>query len=90
MWDRVTVRHAQVAFSRNAPALAGDADRRGELAALVRAFLGGRWLTRARRYGTHAQVRAFNIAGPCRPDRHYMVPPECWLLEAVTLIDKQA
>ncbi|MEV4252181.1 hypothetical protein AB0J52_03315 [Spirillospora sp. NPDC049652] len=32
-------------------------------------------------------MRSFNIAGPCRPDRHYMLPPEPRLPEARELIE---
>ncbi|WP_044969416.1 AAA family ATPase [Sorangium cellulosum] len=35
-------------------------------------------------------VRTFNIAGPCRPDRHYMVPAGQRLPGFRALVDKQA
>src|SRR5262245_34752792 len=35
-------------------------------------------------------MRSFNIAGPCRPDRHYMIPAERRFPEAVGPVDKQA
>ena len=35
-------------------------------------------------------MRAFNIAGPCRPDRHYMIPPERRLPGCAALVDKRA
>ena len=34
-------------------------------------------------------MRFFNTAGPCDPERHYMLPPERRLPEAKGLIDKQ-
>ncbi len=33
-------------------------------------------------------VRYFNTAGPCLPDRHYMIPPERRLGEARALVDR--
>jgi hypothetical protein len=35
-------------------------------------------------------MRFFNTAGPCEPDRHYMLPPELRLAEARGLIDQGA
>jgi predicted AAA+ superfamily ATPase len=34
-------------------------------------------------------VRFFNTAGPCRPERHYMLPAESRLPEARSLIDQE-
>jgi hypothetical protein len=31
-------------------------------------------------------MRVFNIAGPCRPDRHYMIPPERRLPGRIDLV----
>lgn len=33
--------------------------------------------------------RFFNVAGPCLPERHYLVPPESRLSEALDLIERQ-
>src|SRR5512140_26358 len=35
-------------------------------------------------------MRSFNIAGPCRPDWHYMIPPEQRLPGCIALIDQRA
>jgi hypothetical protein len=35
-------------------------------------------------------MRVFNIAGPCRPDWHYMIPPEARLPGVVALVDHRA
>jgi hypothetical protein len=35
-------------------------------------------------------MRVFNIAGPCRPDWHYMIPPEARLPGVVALVDNRA
>lgn len=35
-------------------------------------------------------MRRFNVAGPCRAELHYMIPPEERLPELVTLIDHEA
>lgn len=35
-------------------------------------------------------MRRFNVAGPCRPDQHYMIPVARRLPELVSLVDKQA
>lgn len=35
-------------------------------------------------------MRRFNIAGPCRVDRNYMIPPERRIPELTALVDNQA
>ena len=35
-------------------------------------------------------MRRFNIAGPCQPERHYMIPPERRFGDAPALIDRLA
>ncbi|MCA9704534.1 MAG: ATP-binding protein [Myxococcales bacterium] len=35
-------------------------------------------------------MRKFNVAGPCRSERHYMIPPERRLPGLVALVDEQA
>ena len=35
-------------------------------------------------------MRRFNTAGPCRPEVHYMIPPERRMPEALRLVDHQA
>ena len=39
--------------------------------------------------GYAASVRRFNTAGPCRPDWHYMLPPEARLPEARRLVEQR-
>ena len=35
-------------------------------------------------------MRRFNVAGPCRAELHYMIPPERRLPGLMTLVDNQA
>jgi hypothetical protein len=35
-------------------------------------------------------MRVFNIAGPCRPDWHYMIPPEARLPGVAALVANRA
>lgn len=35
-------------------------------------------------------MRHFNVAGPCRPEWHYMIPPERRMPELIKLVDKRA
>jgi AAA domain len=35
-------------------------------------------------------MRRFNTAGPCRPEAHYMIPPERRMPEALRLVDHEA
>ena len=54
----------------------------------------GRWcgcLTGRRRGKLRgAAMRRFNTAGPCRPEVHYMIPPERRMPESLRLVDHQA
>lgn len=38
----------------------------------------------------HAMTRHFNTAGPCKPEFHYMLPPERRLPEVRALVEQQA